>query len=107
MFLYQSRFEINRKLQLCSVALVSLSIWSEATWAHVGPDGGDHHEILNWAHQLTDLQAWLTALNLSPWMVGLAAVAAGAWLAGRPVLAKYKRKVGAVHAEDAHARDQP
>jgi hypothetical protein len=72
----------------------------------VGPDGGDHHEILNFAHQLTDLQAWLAALNLNPWM-GLAAVAAGAWLAGRPVLAKYKRKVGAVHAEDAHARDQP
>lgn len=111
MCLQQPRFGVKRKLQHCSAALASLAMWSEAAWAHTGPDGGGHHEILSLAHHLTDLQAWLAGLSMSPW-IGLAAVAvaAGAWLAGRPVFAKYKHDkhivVGKAHAKDTHAKDQ-
>lgn len=88
---------------LSLVAALLLTLLASSAFAHTGTDGGNHHDLLNMTHHLTDLQDWLAQLTLEVWVVLPAVLALCAWLTLRYLHKKSKR------SSSAHLtrKDQP
>lgn len=88
---------------LSLVAALALTLLASGAYAHTGTDGGNHHDLLNMAHHLTDLQNWLAQLQLEVWVILPPILALCAWQTLRWLHKKSKRRSSARTAP----KDQP
>lgn len=88
---------------LSLVAALLLTLLASSAYAHTGADGGNHHDLLNMAHHLTDLEDWLAQLTPEVWVILPVVLALCAWLTLRWVHKKSKRNPAA----HLNRKDQP
>jgi hypothetical protein len=90
---------------LSLVAAVTLSLFASGTFAHTGADGGNHHDLINMSHHLSDLEAWLAALSLGTWLVLPLVLGLCVWLTVRWLQKKTKHTSSS--SQNAHRKDPP
>jgi hypothetical protein len=99
------RVQTTFTVALSLIAALTLTLMSSGAFAHTGADGGNHHDLLNMAHHLTDLQDWLAQLQLEVWVLLPPALAVCAWLTLRWFHKKSKRTASS--ARPSQHKDQP
>ncbi|XVJ68918.1 MAG: hypothetical protein HEQ39_04110 [Rhizobacter sp.] len=99
------RVQTTLTVALSLIAALTLTLLASGAFAHTGADGGHHHDLLNIAHHLTDLQDWLAQVQLEAWVVLPPVLAVCAWLTLRWFHKKSKR--AASSTRPSQHKDQP
>jgi hypothetical protein len=99
------KLQATLTMALSLVAALALTLLASGTFAHTGADGGGHHEQVNMARHLSDLDAWLANLGLGASVVLPVLLALGAWRTVRWLHRKSKRTSSARRVN--HRKDLP
>jgi putative copper export protein len=63
------KLQATLTVALSLVAALTFTLLASGAFAHTGADGGGHHDRVNMARHLSDLDAWLAALTPGVWFM--------------------------------------